>query len=318
MNRSAARRGPLDSRRGPLLPSRAATGPASWRRGDGAPGRLIGGRVTKARVARRMAMAAAYGGGGLGILSAGAFGLIRAEAALARRAIGEPTGVPPEADGIYGAHHDRRAVADGGARRLERLRARRRPPAPDAGRDAGRRAGRVRRPPGAAGAGGGGRGTQQRPVRPGRADRRQPARPGRRDDRRQRRHPPGEAAGRGPAPGPRGQPAARARRRGRGRHLPGPRHGGAGAAAAALDRPAGQPPARRRPDHRRGRGRRPHRVPRRHPRPGVRGLAVGDVRAGPLPPVGGRLRQRRGRDAALGLRRAGRLDRRPRRSRRPT
>ena len=62
--------------------------------------------MTKARVARRMAMAAAYGGGGLGILSAGAFGLIRAEAALARRAIGEPTGVPPEADGIYGAHHN--------------------------------------------------------------------------------------------------------------------------------------------------------------------------------------------------------------------
>src|SRR6188472_3363373 len=52
-----------------------------------------------------MAMAAAYGGGGLGILSAGAFGLIRAEAALARRAIGEPTGVPPDADGVYGANH---------------------------------------------------------------------------------------------------------------------------------------------------------------------------------------------------------------------
>ena len=61
--------------------------------------------MTKARVARRIAMAAAYGGGGLGVLSAGAFGLIRAEAALARRAIGEPTGIPPEADGVYGAHH---------------------------------------------------------------------------------------------------------------------------------------------------------------------------------------------------------------------
>jgi hypothetical protein len=61
--------------------------------------------VTKARVARRIAMAAAYGGGGLGVLSAGAFGLVRAEAALARRAIGEPTGEPPDADGVYGAHH---------------------------------------------------------------------------------------------------------------------------------------------------------------------------------------------------------------------
>ena len=50
-------------------------------------------------------MAAAYGGGGLGVLSAGAFGLIRAEAALARRAIGEPTGSPPDSDGRYGGHH---------------------------------------------------------------------------------------------------------------------------------------------------------------------------------------------------------------------
>lgn len=50
-------------------------------------------------------MAAAYGGGGLGLLSAGAFGLVRAEAALARRAIGEPTGVPPIADAVYGSHH---------------------------------------------------------------------------------------------------------------------------------------------------------------------------------------------------------------------
>lgn len=50
-------------------------------------------------------MAAAYGGGGLGLLSAGAFGLIRAEAALARRTIGEPTGTPPDADAVYGSHH---------------------------------------------------------------------------------------------------------------------------------------------------------------------------------------------------------------------
>lgn len=61
--------------------------------------------MTRARVARRIAMAAAYGGGGLGVLSAGAFGLVRAEAALARRAIGEPTGTPPNADGVYGSHH---------------------------------------------------------------------------------------------------------------------------------------------------------------------------------------------------------------------
>lgn len=51
-------------------------------------------------------MAAAYGGTGIGVLSAGAFGLLRAEAALARRTIGEPTGTPPDAEGVYGAHHD--------------------------------------------------------------------------------------------------------------------------------------------------------------------------------------------------------------------
>ena len=61
--------------------------------------------MSKARVARRIAMAAAYGGGGLGVLSAGALGLVRAEAALARRAIGEPSGHPPDGDGLHGTHH---------------------------------------------------------------------------------------------------------------------------------------------------------------------------------------------------------------------
>ena len=61
--------------------------------------------MTRARVARRIARAAAYGGGGIGVLSAGAFGLVRAQAALARRTIGEPTGTAPYADGVYGAHH---------------------------------------------------------------------------------------------------------------------------------------------------------------------------------------------------------------------
>jgi lysophospholipase L1-like esterase len=62
--------------------------------------------VSRASQARRIAIAAAYGGGGLGLLTAGAFGLIRAEAAFARRAIGEPTETPPEADGVYGRHYD--------------------------------------------------------------------------------------------------------------------------------------------------------------------------------------------------------------------
>ncbi len=59
--------------------------------------------MSRASQARRIAVAAAYGGGSLGLLTAGAFGLIRAEAALARRAIGQPTETPPEADGLYGS-----------------------------------------------------------------------------------------------------------------------------------------------------------------------------------------------------------------------
>ena len=61
--------------------------------------------MSRASQARKIAVAAAYGGGGLGLLTAGAFGLIRAEAALARRAIGEPTETPPDADGVYGRAH---------------------------------------------------------------------------------------------------------------------------------------------------------------------------------------------------------------------
>ena len=62
--------------------------------------------MSKARVARRIAMAAAYGGGGLGVVTAGAFGLVRAETALARRAIGEPDTGPLQGDGIYGTQSD--------------------------------------------------------------------------------------------------------------------------------------------------------------------------------------------------------------------
>lgn len=61
--------------------------------------------MTRARQARRIAVAAVYGGGGLGLLTAGALGLVRAQATLARRAIGDAVGEPPDADGIYGRHH---------------------------------------------------------------------------------------------------------------------------------------------------------------------------------------------------------------------
>lgn len=54
--------------------------------------------------ARKLASAAAFGGGGLSVLGAGLYGVLRAEARLARRAIGEPNGdnPPPESSGWYG------------------------------------------------------------------------------------------------------------------------------------------------------------------------------------------------------------------------
>ncbi|UAL30614.1 SGNH/GDSL hydrolase family protein [Nocardioides rotundus] len=57
----------------------------------------------KVAAARRLASAAAYGGGGLSVLGAGLYGVLRAEASLARRTIGEPADVPPpDATGWYG------------------------------------------------------------------------------------------------------------------------------------------------------------------------------------------------------------------------
>ncbi len=60
--------------------------------------------MSRASRARRLAMAAAYGGGGMGLLTAGALGLVRAEAGIARRAIGEPEGEPARADGLHGTN----------------------------------------------------------------------------------------------------------------------------------------------------------------------------------------------------------------------
>jgi lysophospholipase L1-like esterase len=57
----------------------------------------------KAAAARKLASAAAYGGGGLSVLGAGLYGVLRLEAGLARRVIGnagdEP---PPDSTGWYG------------------------------------------------------------------------------------------------------------------------------------------------------------------------------------------------------------------------
>src|SRR5688572_25416549 len=60
--------------------------------------------------ARKVASAAALGGGGLSVLGAGLYGLLRAEAMLARRLIGEPREAPPNATGWYGRRRPAPAI----------------------------------------------------------------------------------------------------------------------------------------------------------------------------------------------------------------
>ena len=61
------------------------------------------GGVSKTGRARRIAAAAAYGGGGVGLLGLTGFGLLVGEARLARRRIGKPFGPDGLAtDGVYG------------------------------------------------------------------------------------------------------------------------------------------------------------------------------------------------------------------------
>ncbi|WP_033218723.1 SGNH/GDSL hydrolase family protein [Kitasatospora phosalacinea] len=63
---------------------------------------MSGSQASRARVARRIATAAAYGGGGLGLLGAGLAGVLLTESRMAIRAIGILDGDPPRADGVYG------------------------------------------------------------------------------------------------------------------------------------------------------------------------------------------------------------------------
>jgi lysophospholipase L1-like esterase len=58
--------------------------------------------LTKAATARRLATAAAYGGGGLGLLGGSLYGLLRAQAHWARRVIGPRQPDPPDPTGVYG------------------------------------------------------------------------------------------------------------------------------------------------------------------------------------------------------------------------
>ncbi|KUL28986.1 SGNH/GDSL hydrolase family protein [Streptomyces regalis] len=63
--------------------------------------------MSRARVARRIAAGAAYGGGGIGLAGAAAVGLLLAEVRLARRHVGNGTdNHVPNADGRYGHLYD--------------------------------------------------------------------------------------------------------------------------------------------------------------------------------------------------------------------
>jgi lysophospholipase L1-like esterase len=59
--------------------------------------------MSRARVARRIATAAAFGGGGISLLGGAAIGVLLTEARLAKRMVGGSGDVPPRADGRYGS-----------------------------------------------------------------------------------------------------------------------------------------------------------------------------------------------------------------------
>ncbi|MYS23670.1 Lysophospholipase L1 [Streptomyces sp. DvalAA-14] len=59
--------------------------------------------MSRARVARRIATAAAFGGGGISLLGGAAVGLLLTEVRLAKRVVGGSDDEPPRADGRYGS-----------------------------------------------------------------------------------------------------------------------------------------------------------------------------------------------------------------------
>jgi lysophospholipase L1-like esterase len=62
--------------------------------------------MSRATQAKRIAVAAAYGGGGVGVAGALAYGVILSQAMIARRTIPIATSPPPRSDGVYGAAFD--------------------------------------------------------------------------------------------------------------------------------------------------------------------------------------------------------------------
>ena len=97
--------------------------------------------MSRARVARRIAAGAAYGGGGIGLSGAATVGLVLAEVRMAKRSVGGGHALAPRADGRYGLAFAQRpgsrTPAAGRARRLHGGGPGRRPGGPDAGRAAG-------------------------------------------------------------------------------------------------------------------------------------------------------------------------------------
>ncbi|SPF03916.1 SGNH/GDSL hydrolase family protein [Streptomyces sp. MA5143a] len=65
--------------------------------------------MSRARVARRIAAGAAYGGGGIGLVGAAAVGVLLAEVRMAKRAVGNGNSPhPPSAEGLYGRSYGSR------------------------------------------------------------------------------------------------------------------------------------------------------------------------------------------------------------------
>jgi lysophospholipase L1-like esterase len=60
--------------------------------------------MSKARAAKKLAQAAAYGGGGLGLIGATIYGILTAEAQYVERVIGPARYYPTRGDGLYGRY----------------------------------------------------------------------------------------------------------------------------------------------------------------------------------------------------------------------
>jgi len=69
---------------------------------EGGPCGMEVDTVSRVRAARRIATAAAFGGGGVGLVGSALLGLLVAEAKLARRWVGSQSADAPSADGLYG------------------------------------------------------------------------------------------------------------------------------------------------------------------------------------------------------------------------